>query len=99
MNDKLCLKFPDLPGPECSGLMILSQHPVEEFAYIPYSVRGNLAITLYPDKEGGVKKASLYHHKLCLLLGSGHSSVGRAGPRPQGPRRCQDQVGLVLGRA
>ena len=45
MNDKLCLKFPDLPGPECSGLMILSQHPVEEFAYIPYSVRGNLAIT------------------------------------------------------
>ena len=49
MNDKLCLKFPDLPGPECSGLMILSQHPVEEFAYIPYSVRGNLAITLYPD--------------------------------------------------
>ena len=42
--------------------------------------------------------ASLYHHKLCLLLGSGHSSVGRAGPRPQGPRRCQDQVGLGLGQ-
>ena len=100
MNDKLCLKFPDLPGPECSGLMILSQHPVEEFAYIPYSVRGNLAITLYPDSGWAAeKKLFLFHRKLCLLLGSGHYSVGRAGPRPQGPRRCQDQVGLVLGRA
>ena len=94
MNDKLCLKFPDLPGPECSGLMILSQHPVEEFAYIPYSVRINLAITLCPDNRRRWKKST----EVVFLLGSGHSSVGRAGPRPQGPRRCQDQVGLGLGQ-
>ena len=55
MNDKLCLKFPDLPGPECSGLMILSQHPVEEFAYIPYSVRRNLAHCRQPEGGGGEK--------------------------------------------
>ena len=43
MNDVLCSIFGAAQIPfECSGLMILSQHPVEEFSYKPYSVRGKL---------------------------------------------------------
>ena len=43
MNSVLCsiLGAAELPI-ECSGLVILSQHPVEEFSYRPYSVRGKL---------------------------------------------------------
>ena len=41
MNDVLCSVFGAAQLPvECSGLVILSQHPVEEFSYKPYSVRG-----------------------------------------------------------
>ena len=41
MNDVLCSVFGVAQLPvECSGLVILSQHPVEEFSYKPYSVRG-----------------------------------------------------------
>ena len=48
MNDVRCLFFGGtvhLPV-ECSGLVILSQHPVEEFSFMPYSVRRNLASLL-----------------------------------------------------
>ena len=42
MNDVLCSVFGAAQLPvECSGLVILSQHPVEEFSYMPYSVRRN----------------------------------------------------------
>ena len=44
MNDVRCIIFGGtvhLPV-ECSDLVILSQHPVEEFSYKPFSVRRNL---------------------------------------------------------
>ena len=53
MNDFFCSIFGAARLPiECSGLVILSRHPVEEFSYKPYSVRGKLIF----DAQFAVRK-------------------------------------------